>query len=233
MNKVYILNMKNFLEENSKVSKEEFLNKHIFTVSMQRQDKVKAFYFIDDKIRSLSAYLLLSKALKEDYMIDNLQEFKVTSSGKPYLKNNKNIFFNISHCKNFVACIIGNDDVGIDIQDPFSFDRDIAKQICSKEELKTLNNINETHNKRQLNRIWVLKEAYTKFTGQGLLADLKSIDFSTKEKQKRQDATLTFIEDELYNLGICIRGIKKVAIKINLTPELFEKLDSGTEVLLD
>ena len=213
MNRVYILKIKEFINESSKSTKEEFLNKYISTVTLQRQEKIKRFYFIDDKIRCLVAYLLLFKILKEDYKIENFQEFRLDDNGKPYLKNNKNLFFNISHCENFVACIVGEGEVGIDIQDPFPYDIDIAKQICSKEELETLTNNNEIDNERQINRIWVLKEAYTKFTGEGLLADLKNIDFSSEKKQNRQEFTLSYIEAEFYNLGICTKGKTSHLIK--------------------
>lgn len=205
MNTVYILDIQDFIGESNQNTKEAFLNKYMPTVSHQRQEKVRSFYFTDDKIRSLAAYLLISRALSENYAVEGVLEFAVGHNGKPYLKNYKDIFFNISHCKNFVACIVGEAEVGIDIQDPFPFDQDIANYICSKEELKTLANGNTMNNKKQLNRIWVLKEAYIKFTGEGLLADLKKIDFSSKEKQNRQETMLVFKETALYNLAICIK----------------------------
>ncbi|HHX62439.1 MAG TPA: 4'-phosphopantetheinyl transferase superfamily protein [Epulopiscium sp.] len=203
MTKVYIVDIKEFMSESNQSSKQAFLNKYTPAVSQQRQEKIKAFYFIDDKIRSLTAYLLLSSVLKKHYGVEGVLDFQVGYNGKPYLNDYKDIFFNISHCTNFVACIVGDQEVGIDIQDPFPFDLDIANLICSPEELETLVANSQVEKKRQLNRIWVLKEAYIKFTGQGMLAALKKIDFSTEEKQKRQDATLICIEKGSYYLGIC------------------------------
>lgn len=50
-------------------------------------------------------------------------EIAYNSQGKPYFLSNREIFFNISHSSNYVACVIGDRPVGIDIEKPAKVDR--------------------------------------------------------------------------------------------------------------
>lgn len=50
-------------------------------------------------------------------------EIAYNSQGKPYFLSNCEIFFNISHSSNYVACVIGDRPVGIDIEKPVKVDK--------------------------------------------------------------------------------------------------------------
>ena len=61
-----------------------------------RQAKIDRCYFSNDKRKSLLAGILLKYALKE-YAAHSGDEIILTEHGKPYLKSNPEIFFNLSH----------------------------------------------------------------------------------------------------------------------------------------
>lgn len=98
--------------------------------------------------------------------------------GKPYLDNN--LFFNMSHSNNITACIISDEEVGIDIE-KIKYNEKVAKRVLNKEEMKILNNSN---NKAEMFTIfWTIKESYVKLLGVGIGYGLKRVD-TTKLKEK-------------------------------------------------
>lgn len=174
---IYIFEMKDFINKNIDTRESErFISSLLRLVSKQRKDKVSSYHFYEDKIRSILTYLLLSYGLKSEYGIDEIQEFGYNSNGKPYLKDNPHIHFNLSHCNRAVACIISESEVGIDVQDEFSFETEILNYICSENEKKLYDKIEDKY--KMINRLWVLKEAYTKCLGTGITTNLNKIDFS-------------------------------------------------------
>ena len=92
--------------------------------------------------------------------------------GKPYFSSNCEIFFNISHSSNYVACVIGNRPVGIDIEKARKGRQNLAKRFFDVSEAEW---IKECDSDQRFFRIWTLKEAYGKATGQGVLDILDKI----------------------------------------------------------
>ena len=101
----------------------------------------------------------------------SLDEILINDNGKPYFKNS-NIFFNYSHSKNYIACVISNYEVGIDIEEK---NRVISDKIASK----YLNGV-EDNNDRLI--LWVKKEAYSKLKGLGLQIGFNSIKFNSNNR---------------------------------------------------
>ena len=111
---------------------------------------------------------------KKDIIIDNtsnrsetIQEIYTTPNGKPYFKDS-NIFFNYSHSKNYVACVISTYEVGIDIEET---NRDISDEIAEKYLNKEKDNLKRIET-------WVKKEAYSKLKGLGFQINFKNINLS-------------------------------------------------------
>ena len=101
----------------------------------------------------------------------SLDEILINDNGKPYFKNS-NIFFNYSHSKNYIACVISNYEVGIDIEEKT---RVISDDISSK----YLDGV-ENNNDRLI--LWVKKEAYSKLKGLGLQIGFNNIEFNSNIK---------------------------------------------------
>lgn len=73
----------------------------------------------EKKEQSRSGYCLLAEMIKTRYAYDLEKETDSvmrTETGKPYLRLHPELFFNISHSGEWIACVLGNVPVGIDIQ---------------------------------------------------------------------------------------------------------------------
>lgn len=99
-----------------------------------------------------------------------------TPRGKPYLKDGS-CHFSISHSRRHVFCCISRRPIGIDAEE---MDRPVrsglAERILSPQE--RLRWESQPDRRAALLRLWVLKEAQAKLTGQGLGPDTWRTDFS-------------------------------------------------------
>ncbi len=86
-----------------------------------RRQKAEALRSASMRVESAMSYLLLCHGLNKEYpdyfSADCQPEFAYNKNGKPYLKEYADVHFNISHCKNAIACAIHSTDIGVDIQD--------------------------------------------------------------------------------------------------------------------
>jgi 4'-phosphopantetheinyl transferase len=74
-----------------------------------------------------------------------------------------NIFFNISHSANYVACVIADSPVGIDIEGRRKVNSSVAKRYFTEIEIESI------HSDADFFKIWTFKEALGKCTGEGLM----------------------------------------------------------------
>ena len=99
----------------------------------------------------------------------------VTQRGKPYFLS-ESLHFSISHTKKHAFCAIGPQNLGIDAEET---DRPIklslAEKILSPRELSRFREAAEP--RAALLRLWVLKEAAAKLTGEGLRGFPNHTDF--------------------------------------------------------
>lgn len=199
-------------------------------LSEERKKKAMSYHFYEDRLRSAAVYVLLRYGLKKDYCIAEISEFTYGSTGKPYLKKQEDIYFNLSHCKGVVVCMIGDTELGIDVQDRFSFEQGIADQICSENE-KVLMEETKGEDKdkdRLLNRLWVLKEAYTKYLGTGMTIDIKRLDFHKEvfwdsfklegTVFEEKECYLRIVEKDAYCMAVCSNreehGLEHVTMEV-------------------
>ncbi|PKM52555.1 MAG: hypothetical protein CVV02_00010 [Firmicutes bacterium HGW-Firmicutes-7] len=152
---------------------DEYLEKIIRVLPLERRKKVRAFKFSIDQIQSAIGYMLLLYGLRLEYGIFEELAFSYGKNGKPYLKNYPNIYFNISHCKVGVVCAISDNEVGIDIEKVEAFDLELGKYCCSPEELDRILSSNSPE--AEFYSLWTKKESFLKLTGEGLNTDLKGL----------------------------------------------------------
>ncbi len=145
-------------------------------VSDERLKKINCYHFMKDKKLSLLAYLLLRIGLLLEYEIKEKCIFKYKVNNKPYLERYNNIFFNLSHCKNGVACVLSKFEVGIDIQELTEYLESDAQIVLSKSEISLISSRN---NKDELfTTLWALKESYVKQQGLGISDELRNLNFT-------------------------------------------------------
>lgn len=173
-------------------------------LSEERKGKVDNFKFLKDKKLSEGAYLLLKKLLDEEDIASPI--FRTGKYGKAYVANFENVYFNISHSGNFVACAISDGEVGVDIEysDP-AIDLNIAKQYFFNTEYENI--MKSENSSEEFFRYWVLKESYMKYTGLGFNIGLDEFEImindEIKLKNDKNDLKFNLFDIDDYKLAIC------------------------------
>ncbi len=115
-------------------------------------------------------------------------QFTYGPHGKPYFGENcfgKNtdLFFSLSHSGNYVLCALAHEEVGADIQKipeaemkKTERERKIAERFFFERERLWYQDAGEEVRRERFYRIWAAKEAYIKWTGNGLTEGLSSFE---------------------------------------------------------
>lgn len=149
------------------------LDEMLTLLSEQRREQAMRYKHEGPRKQCAAAYLLLKRALKEAYGIDESPVFEYGEGGKPTLKGHPDIHFNLSHCRKAVACVVADSPVGIDIEETRRYKESLARHAMNDEEYKEItesDNPDETFTK-----LWTMKEALLKYTGEGLRRDIKTV----------------------------------------------------------
>ena len=87
-----------------------------------------------DQLQCLAAYLLLQRALREEYGMTAVPPFAYGPNGKPFFEDYPDIQFNLSHCREAVACVVARGPVGIDIESVGIYDDDLVHRTMNEQE---------------------------------------------------------------------------------------------------
>ena len=179
-------------------------------VSSQRLEKINRISRPEDKRLSLGAELLLKKALSDIGV--EIFEIDYIKNGKPCIKGDENLFFNLSHSGERVMCAVSSLEVGCDVEKIKPVNLKIAKRVFFENEYKAIAELS-TENEQQdmFFRLWTLKESFMKVTGLGMKLPLDSfsIDVSGTEifvSQNVDKNTYYFKEFDLetaYKYSVC------------------------------
>lgn len=184
-----------FFENYDGFSCEKFLD----FLPENRREKFERLKKKRDKENCVISYLILKKALA-DLGINNF-EIEVGENGKPFLKNNENIFFNISHTDGGVAVVADESPVGIDIQDILPVREGVIERCFSENEREIISKSNSPE--REFTRLWTLKESAVKFNGE-TVAELKNYCFENSEKTfKKYGKNFTTFERKNLFISVC------------------------------
>ena len=145
-------------------SDEQYL-RYLNALPVWRREKAFQYKKVDDRKRSVLAFVLLQHALREEYGITEIPEFVYNEFGKPSLPNMP-IHFSLSHCKDAVTCAVSDYNIGIDVESIVPYNPDVARRVCTADELKMLE---QSSNKdMEFIKLWTVKEAISKYEGMGL-----------------------------------------------------------------
>lgn len=107
---------------------------------------------------------------------ENCPEIRVAERGKPCFADRK-LHFSISHTKKHVFCALWDRPVGLDAEEADrKIDLRLAERILSESEKRRFDAAADQ--RTALLKLWVLKEAAAKLTGEGLRGYPNHTDFS-------------------------------------------------------
>ncbi len=149
------------------------LDEAMTLLSEQRREQVAHYKLEGPRRQTVAAYLLLRKALREMYGIHDAPVFEYDANGKPSILGHPEIFFNLSHCRKAVACVVADSPVGIDVEETCRFSDSIARYTLDDEEYESV--VKADNPSQAFIRLWTMKEALLKYTGEGLRRDIKTV----------------------------------------------------------
>ena len=137
-------------------------------LSRERAEKAVRYKMADDRKRSISAGLLLSRFLPDTRI--HTDEF-----GKPRAESG--VCFNLSHSGDYAVLAVADNEIGVDIERA----RDITalkmgKIVFCENEMELLEK--SGGNTRLFFDLWTKKEALLKCMGKGFHRNAKSVDVS-------------------------------------------------------
>lgn len=191
---------------------ELLLQKALPYISNARLSKLVKFQRTEDKIRSAVSELLLRYAYR---MVKGnempLPDISYGKYGKPFFEN-REPRFNLSHSGNYIACVLADCEVGIDVE-TFSnrVDLCIADSFFSYSE-RIFVAEDQKLSFRRFFYIWTLKESYVKEIGMGLCKRLDSFSVEHQDDQyliidngKQQPLFLRLWDNlEEISMSVCI-----------------------------
>ena len=164
---------------------EEFdLQAALGEISEQRREQALRFKHERGQRTCVLAYLLLKMALQREYGITENPLFEYGEHGKPLLAGHPEIHFNLSHCREAVVCAVSRQPVGIDVESVREYKESLARYTMNEAELAEIAAAERPD--VAFTRLWTMKEARLKWSGEGLsnnlkeaLADAPRSDFKT------------------------------------------------------
>ena len=144
-----------------------------FAVCPQRVEAASKLNYCKKKIK-LAAFLLAAFCIKKHLKVDELNLLKI--NGKPFLKNQKNAFFNISHSANAAACATSASPIGVDLECFRPLNLNVANKICCESELRFFSKLPKTQQTKFLFKVWTAKESFAKMKAETIFENLKAIN---------------------------------------------------------
>ena len=165
--------MKIYLVKNIDTFDKSFVEKCITFFPKWRKEKMLRYKHLKGQIQCGLGYVLLIHALREEGIFKEMPEFSYNEHDKPFLKNYPGWYFNISHSKTAVCCVLSRKEMGIDIEEVGEYKESLAAYICNDKELESLH---DSENKADdFYKLWTRKEAVFKMIGSGITNDIKDI----------------------------------------------------------
>lgn len=116
---------------------------------------------------------LLALAAQEVWGLTPLPEISRRAGGKPFFPERGNLHFNLSHSGGLALCALDGAPVGADIQIVKEWRPALPGRVCSQAELAWLEEQPDLW--PAFTRLWTLKEARAKESGQGLTSSIRDI----------------------------------------------------------
>ncbi len=169
----------------SEVSIEQY-NKCYRMASKERRKRADRYQKLEDSQICILSEVLLKYSFFQIYGNNIELDVECNMYGKPYIKNEKDFFFNISHSGKWIVIAFGSHEVGVDIEQirwNSSLER-VTSMFCTKEEREYIFcDTNKSDIAKRFTKIWTLKECYMKFLGKGFSKGFLSFSVDGKNEK--------------------------------------------------
>ena len=157
-------------------------------LSEQRREQCLKFKHEQGRKTCAAVYLLLCEGLRKEYGITELPVFEYGEHGKPSIVGHPEIFFNMSHCREAAICVLSDVPVGVDVESIRSYSESLARYTMSDAEMELIEKAERPD--VEFIRLWTLKEAVLKRSGEGIRNEMKHVldglKVAKKEKKKKK-----------------------------------------------
>ena len=154
-------------------------------LSLKEKEYVCRYKYEKDRLRSFIGRLLLlsfadrytSDSFKEVNFVSGTGEFvkdkisdieiSIDENGKGRIDNRDNLFFNISHSKDYVVLALSDEEVGIDIQEIKPLKANVPKRFFTDTDNEYIDQ-SEDGKIDRFTQVWSAKESFAKLTGNGI-----------------------------------------------------------------
>ena len=86
---------------------------------------------------------------------------------------NFQLHFNLSHCRQAIACALSENPVGVDVESIGRYSESLARHVLSPDEFALVSSAPDPQ--IPFTRLWTQKEAVVKLTGRGIDDDLPNL----------------------------------------------------------
>ena len=147
------------------------LQQALSDISPQRREQALRYRFELGQRTCVLAYLLLKRALQSEYGMSDNPLFEYGPHGKPMLVGHPDIHFSLSHCRQAVACAVSDKPVGVDVETIGRYKDGVVRYTMNERELEAI--AADERPDVAFTRLWTMKEARLKLTGEGITDDVK------------------------------------------------------------
>ncbi|HZG18216.1 MAG TPA: 4'-phosphopantetheinyl transferase superfamily protein [Candidatus Bathyarchaeia archaeon] len=146
-------------------------------VAPEKQRRIQQYRHREDAYRSLLGELLVRSVIcKKCGRPNESLHFASNEYGKPFVTDEPDLHFNLSHSGEWVVCVFHTQPVGVDIEEMISIDFQMAALILSEKEQLVFTQKKQQEQMDYFYTMWTIKESVTKAIGKGLSIPVASIE---------------------------------------------------------
>lgn len=200
---------------------------------MKKMDRGRMERFLQTENKNVQMQHLSAGALLYDVLCEKLGlspestppfaiEYK--EGGKPYLAERPDVHFNISHSGDYVCVAVGDEPVGVDIQEKgtkrkelcdaepdgdYDRERKVAERFFTPADKAMLSACGRAEYRDLFFRMWSIKESYVKLTGEGMSQGLSGFEIDWQAHKilngiNREPIACFWEWNGLLNYSLCV-----------------------------
>ena len=165
-------------------------------LSEQRRQQCLKFKHELGRKTCAAAYLLLCQGLRREYGIEEPPVFEYGEHGKPAIVGHPEICFNMSHCREAALCVLSDRPVGVDVESIRRYSESLARYTMNDREMLLI--LKARRPEVEFTRLWTLKEAVVKRSGEGIRNDMKHVLDGLKDAKTQINEKKSYVFSIVY-----------------------------------